>query len=60
MALLFTRMKRLAYNRLYMEQIIKTKLVGLREIFNTFDVSELVYEEANKNYRIVNSTSESW
>ena len=42
------------------EQINKAKLVGLKEFFNTFDISELVYEEADETYGNVNSGLESW
>ena len=42
------------------QQISKAKLVGLKEFFNTFDISELVYEEADETTENVNSDSESW
>ena len=40
-------------------QINKAKLVGLKKFFNTFDISELVYEEADETHENVNSSSES-
>lgn len=42
------------------QQINKAKLVGLKELFNTFDISELVYEEADETAENVNLGSESW
>ena len=41
-------------------QINKAKSVGLKEFFNTFDISELVYEEAYETHENVNSDSRSW
>jgi hypothetical protein len=38
----------------------KAKLVGLKDLFNTFDISELVYEEADETYGHVTFGSESW
>jgi hypothetical protein len=35
-------------------------MVGLKEFFNTFDISELVYEEADETRENVNSDSGSW
>ena len=42
-----------------MEQINKPKVVGFKEFFDTFDISDLVLEDVHENYLNGNCSSES-
>ena len=42
-----------------MEQINKAKVVGFKEVFETFDICDLVFEDVDEDYLNGNCSSES-
>lgn len=57
--LFYTNKRHLGYNRLRSK--LQSQIGGPERVFfNTFDIYDLVYEEANEIYGNVNFGSESW